>query len=48
MNANRSNTHADPPLGSRWAQMWGPHVGTHFGNIHWYSVTKGNTYMQSK
>ena len=22
MDTNRSNTHADPLLGSRWAQMW--------------------------
>ena len=22
IDINRSNTHADPPLGSRWAQMW--------------------------
>ena len=22
MHTNKSNTHADPPLGSRWAEMW--------------------------
>ena len=33
IDINRSNTHADPLLGSREGSDVGPHVGTYIGNI---------------
>ena len=39
IDINRSNTHADPLLGSRWAQMW-----VHTLVIFLAYVTKGNTH----
>ena len=41
MDTNRSNTHADPPLGSRWAQMW-VHMWAETLVIFLVYVTKGN------
>ena len=42
MNTNESNTHADQPLGSRWAQMW-VHMWAQTLVIFLVYVTKGNT-----
>ena len=44
MDTNKSNTHADPPLGSRWAQMW-VHMWAQTLVIFLVYVTKGNTSM---
>ena len=41
MHTNRSNTHADPPLGSRWAQMW-VHIWAQILVQFLVYVTKGN------
>ena len=41
MDINMSNTHADPLLGSRWAQMW-VHMQVHTLVIILVYVTKGN------
>ena len=43
MDTNRSNTHADPPLGSRWAQMW-VHMWAQILVQFLVYVTKGNTH----
>ena len=43
MNANRSNAHVDPLLGSRWTQMWA-HMWVHTLVIYTVYVTKGNTH----
>ena len=43
MDTNESNTHADPLLGSRWAQMW-VHMWAQTLVIFLVYVTKGNTY----
>ena len=42
IDINRSNTHADPLLGSRWAQMW-VHMWAQTLVILLVYVTKGNT-----
>ena len=42
IDINRSNTHADPLLDSRWAQMW-VHMWVHILVILLVYVTKGNT-----
>ena len=50
MDTNESNTHADPMLGSRWAQMW-VHMGAQTLVIILVYVTKGNTpqrFMQTQ
>ena len=41
IDINGSNTHADPLLGSRWAQMW-IHMWVHTLVIFLVYVTKGN------
>ena len=41
MDTNKSNTHADPLLGSRWAQMW-VHMWAQTLVILLVYVTKGN------
>ena len=46
ININRSNTHADPLLGSRWAQMW-VHMWAQTLVILLVYVTKGNTHPKS-
>ena len=43
IDINRSNTHADPLLGSRWAQMW-VHMWAQTLVILLVYVTKGNTH----
>ena len=43
MNTNRSNAHADPLLGSRWAQMW-VHMWAQVLVIFLVYATKGNTH----
>ena len=43
MDTNESNTHADIPLGSRWAQMW-VHMWTQTMVRFLVYVTKGNIY----
>ena len=43
MDTNESNTHADPLLGSRWAQMW-VHMWAQTLVIFLVYVTKGNTH----
>ena len=43
MDTNESNTHADPLLGSRWAQMW-VHMWAQTLVIFLVYVTKGNMY----
>ena len=45
MDTNKSNIHADPPLGSRWAQVW-VHMGAQTLLIFLVYVTKGNTHPQ--
>ena len=40
IDINRSNTHADPMLGSRWAQMW-VHMWAHTLGTFLVYVTKG-------
>ena len=47
MDTNKSNTHADPLLGSRWAQMW-VHMWARTLVIFLVYVTKGNTYAWEK
>ena len=42
MDTNKSNTHADPLLGSRWAQMW-VHMWAQTLVIFLVYVIKGNT-----
>ena len=42
IDINRSNTHADPLLGSRWAQMW-VHMWVHTLGTFLVYVTKGKT-----
>ena len=42
IDINRSNTHSDPLLGSRWAQMW-VHMWVHTLVILLVYVTKGNS-----
>ena len=42
MDTNESNTHADPPLGSRWAQMW-VHMWAQTLVLFLVYVTKGNS-----
>ena len=44
IDINRSNTHADPPLGSRWAQMW-VHMWVHTLVILLVYVTTGNNCL---
>ena len=44
IDINRSNTHADPLLGSRWAQMW-VNMWAQTLVILLVYVTKGNTYL---
>ena len=41
MDTNEFNTHADPPLGSRWAQMW-VHMWAQTMVRFLVYVTKGN------
>ena len=43
IDINMSNTHADPPMGSRWAQMW-IHMWVHTLVISLVYVTKGKTH----
>ena len=43
MNTDETNTHADPLLGSRWAQMW-VHMWTQVLVIFLVYVTKGNIH----
>ena len=43
IDIKRSNTHADPLLGSRWAQTW-VHIWVHTLVILLVYVTKGNTH----
>ena len=43
IDINRSNTHADQLLGSRWAQMW-VHMWAHALGTFLVYVTKSNTY----
>ena len=43
IDINRSNTHADPLLGSRWAQMW-VDMWVQALVVLLVYVTKGNTY----
>ena len=43
IDINRSNTDADPPLGSSWTQMW-VHMWVHTLVIFLVYVTKGNTH----
>ena len=45
MDTNRSNTHTDPLLGSRWAQMW-VHMWAQTMLRFLVYVTKGNTHPQ--
>ena len=45
MDTNKSNTHADPPLGSRWTQMW-VHMWAQTLVIFLVYVTKGNIHPQ--
>ena len=42
MDTDETNTHADPPLGSRWAQMW-VHMWAQVLVVFLVYVTKGNT-----
>ena len=42
MDIDETITHADPPLGSRWAQMW-VHMWAQVLVIFLVYVTKGNT-----
>ena len=44
METNESNTHADPLLGSRWAQMW-VHMWAQILVQFLVYVTKGNIKM---
>ena len=44
IDINRSITHADPPLGSRWALMW-VHMWAQTLVILLVYVTKGNIYI---
>ena len=43
MDTNKSNTHADSLLGSRWAQMW-VHMWAQTMVIFLVYVNKGNTH----
>ena len=43
MDTDETNTHADPLLGSRWAQMW-VHMWAQVLVIFFVYVTKGNTH----
>ena len=43
MDTDETNTHADPLLGSRWAQMW-VHMWVQVLVIFLVYVTKGNTH----
>ena len=43
MDTDETNTHADPLLGSRWAQMW-VHMWAQVLVIFLVYVTKGNTH----
>ena len=43
MDTNESNTHADPPQGNRWAQMW-VHMWAQTLVIFLVYITKGNTH----
>ena len=43
MDTNKSNTHADPLLGSRWAQIW-IHMWAQTLVILLLYVTTGNTH----
>ena len=47
INTNRSNTHADPPLGSRGGSDVGLHVGTLTGNICWYMLPRVTTNIDA-
>ena len=44
IDINRSNAHADPLLGSRWAQMW-VHMLVHTLVIFLVYITKGNIHV---
>ena len=39
MATTKTNTHADPPLGSRWAQMWA-YMWAEQLVIFWYMLPK--------
>ena len=43
MVTTKTNTHADPPLGSRWAQMWA-YMWAEQLVIFWYMLPKVNTH----